>query len=106
MLLSQRWEIGVLEALTRPDVLPLFVGAWVFLLLGVGVQLLLLKKCTGLGRWAVVIFSVATAVICEVGVRVMGGWDGVLFAVGARYAVYPLLGAGLCAVVCWVKSRK
>lgn len=105
MLISQKWEVGILEALLRPDVLPLFAGAWVFLLLGAGVQLLLLKKCTGTGRWAVVFFTVVTALICEVGVRVMGGWDGVLFAVGARYAVYPLLGAALSWFLWQLKKR-
>ena len=91
-----RWQIGVLEALVRPDVvLPLFIGGWLCVLAGVSVQLLLLKKCTGLGRWAIVLLVGVAAVIGEAGLRLLGGWDGILFAVALRLLWYPLLGAGL-----------
>ena len=91
-----RWEIGVLETLVRPDVvLPLFIGGWLFLLLGAGAQFLLLKKCTGLGRWIIVLFVAVAAIVSEAGLRLLGGWDGVLFAVALRLLWYPLLGSGL-----------
>lgn len=91
-----RWKIGVLETLVRPDVvLPLFIGGWLFLLLGAGTQFLLLKKCTGLGRWVIVLFVAVAAIVSEAGLRLLGGWDGVLFAVALRLLWYPLLGAGL-----------
>ena len=105
MLLSQRWEIGVLEALIRPDILPLFIGGWLCLFLGGGAQLLLLKKCTGPGRWAVVFVVLAAVVVCEAGVRIMGGWDGVLFAVVGRLCWYPLLGAALGWILWRVKRH-
>ena len=101
-----RWEIGILESLMRPDVMPLFAGSWLCLLLGAGLQLLLLKKCSGPGRWSVVVITLAAAVVCEAGLRALGGWDGVLFAVGCRLLWYPLLGAALCAVVWYCLQRR
>lgn len=107
MEMFTRWNIGVLESLVRPDVLPLFVGGWLCLLLGAGLQLLLLKKCSGAGRWGIVMFTLAAAVVCEGGLRLLGGWDGILFAVGSRLLWYPLLGAAVCTVLwCCLQRRR
>ncbi len=101
-----RWEIGVLETLVRPDVvLPLFIGGWLCLLVGVSIQFMLLKKCTGPGRWAIVLFVVVAAIVSEAGLQLLGGWDGILFAVALRLLWYPLLGAGFGWLLWHWKNR-
>lgn len=99
-----RWEVGVLEVLVRPDVLPLLIGGWLGLLAGAGAQFLLLKKCTGIGRWVIVLLVPAAAIVSEACLRLLGGWDGVLFAVVLRLLWYPLIGAGLGWLL-WRKNR-
>lgn len=95
MLIFQAWEVGVLEGLVRPDVLPLFVGAWIFLLLGMGIQILLLNRHNGRKCWRLAVAVVAMLLLAEIGVRLLPNWHGIGFVVFVRYAVYLLLGAGL-----------
>ncbi|MBR4991478.1 MAG: hypothetical protein IKY86_00625 [Clostridia bacterium] len=105
MLIFQIWEVGVFEGLVRPNILPLFAGAWIGLLLGAGIQLSLLKNCRGFGRWGLGAVMIVLLLMAEGFLHLAKHWQGFWLVVFARYAVYPLLGAALTWVLWRLKKR-
>jgi len=83
------------------------VIAWVSLLLGVGIQLLILKKAKKKSsRWAFVVVLAILLIAAECACQIIIGWDLIVYLILYGAVLLMLVGAGLCTLIYTVRERR
>ena len=99
-------ESGLLQVPFSPDNPYLFFPFWGCLLLAMGIQHLLFRKCKGHGRWGFIIFSLIGFLFCEIACQIITGWDLILWLILWFLFLTFLLGAGISTLVYKLKKKR
>ena len=90
-------ESGLFQLFFYPPANPyLSLVFWLCFLLAAGIQFLLLKKCSGLGRWVFLLLSLCGFFFCEIACQIITGWDLILWLLLWFLCLTLLFGAGVC----------
>lgn len=106
--IKELWEVGFFQIpfyFAEPYFL--FFGFWAAFFIAVGVQRLLLKKCKGVwGRWSFAGVTLVGLVAGEVLVRIITGWDRILYLVLYGLFLTFALGISVAALLQCFRKRK
>ena len=96
-------EVGMMEALITPSVPWLFIPSWLFMILGLIIQLRCLKKRKA--GWFMAILGIAL-LFSEIFCQIITGWDVLIFLVVYGLLLDMLIGAALGTVLHFLRKRK
>jgi len=107
LAIEKAWEIGFFHTLINFNSPVVSVIAWVSLLLGVGIQLLILKKAKKKSsRWAFVVVLAILLIAAECACQIIIGWDLIVYLILYGAVLLMLVGAGLCTLIYTVRERR
>lgn len=101
------WEVGFFQVPFYIGEPYLFCSFWAALLIGVMIQLLLMKKCKRpWARWSFTALTLVGLLVSEILCQVITGWD--LLAAMFLYALFLtfLLGIGLVCAITYLQRKK
>lgn len=104
---EKAWEIGFFHTLINFNSPVVSAIAWASLLLGVGIQLLILKKAKKkASRWAFMVILSVLLVAAECACQIIIGWDLMLYLILYGAVLLMLVGAGICTLIFVMAGRK
>ena len=107
----EAWDIGLFGIpFNFYDAAYLAIPFWIFFILSALLQLLLMKKCSGFGRWIFMLFSAAGILGFDIATHFAVGWDMLLTLAGYGFFITLFCGALACvilpAIIRYCKSKK